>query len=188
MTIFVIAMIFCLCIIIFCICMIISCIKIIKAKRRGKKINKEKIRNNNASYMAILKHFYGLPIADGIMTRCFWCNDKVIFEANGASFNLPFSKITDVSIKTDVEIQKQYVSSAGGAVAGAVLFGPLGAAIGGRAKEKTNRQITTYLIFTYLDNQELKYIALESSYLPNAQKFVNAFQKIKPATAKSFDL
>ena len=35
---------------------------------------------------------------------------------------------------TNEQISKQAVSSAGGAVAGAVLFGPLGAIIGGRAK------------------------------------------------------
>lgn len=44
-------------------------------------------------------------------------------------------------IKTDKEIQQQYVSSVGGAVGGAVLFGPLGAITGGRAKKKTVKEV-----------------------------------------------
>lgn len=60
-------------------------------------------------------------------------NDKFNFVVNGVNFSLPINKITDISIKTDKEIQKQYVSSIGGAVAGAALFGSLGAMV--RAEE-----------------------------------------------------
>ncbi|MEH2944892.1 hypothetical protein VSQ32_19130 [Lachnospiraceae bacterium KK002] len=57
------------------------------------------------------------------------------------NFELEKSKITDMCIKTDKEIQQQYVSSVGGAVGGAVLFGPLGAITGGRAKKKTVKEV-----------------------------------------------
>ena len=36
-----------------------------------------------------------------------------------------------------------------------MLFGPVGAMIGGRSKEKTSKIIHSYLIFTFLDNDEI---------------------------------
>lgn len=171
--------------VIFCFYM---AIKTSKTRKKGKKNRQTKLNAMNANFDAMMKHFYGLPVAQGVMINCFWCKDKVVFESSGASFNLDFSKLTDVSIKSDVEIQKSYVSSTGGAIAGAVMFGALGAMIGGRTKEKTSKQVTQYLIFTYIDNNEVKYIAFECVYLPNAQKFVNAFKQIKPETMQSFNL
>lgn len=172
-------------IIAFCIFM---AVKTSKARAIAKANLQNSMVNKNALFMVAIKHFNGLPIAEGVLTQCFWCPTKVVFEANGATFNLDFSKITDISIKTDVEIQKQYVSSVGGAVAGGVIFGPLGAMIGGRAKQKQTRQVTQYLIFTYVDNGAIKYIAFDCTNTFKAQQFVNEFQKIKPAQTQSFDL
>lgn len=171
--------------IVFCIFMIV---KTSKARKIAKTNIKNSMANKNALFMVPLNHFNGLPIAEGILTQCFWCVDRIVFEANGASFNLDFAKITDIMIKTDVEIQKQYVSSVGGAVAGGVMFGPLGAMIGGRAKQKQTRQVTQYLIFTYVDNGTIKYIAFDCTNAFKAQQFVKEFQKIKPAATQSFDL
>lgn len=181
-------------VIVFCLLIIVFCIFMFIKTSKARKIAKANLQNNlaskNAFFMETMKHFNGLPIAEGILTQCYWCTTRVIFEANGASFNLDFSKITDISIKTDVEIQKQYVSSIGGAVAGGVMFGPLGAMIGGRAKQKSTKQVTQYLIFTYVDNGELKYIAFDCTVnLFKASNFVKEFQKIKPATpTQSFNL
>lgn len=68
-------------------------------------------------------------------------DDRYIFTSGTMNFELEKSKITDMCIKTDKEIQQQYVSSVGGAVGGAVLFGPLGAITGGRAKKKTVKEV-----------------------------------------------
>lgn len=156
----------------FCIFMFI---KTSKSSKKAKKEMQNKIADKNALFMSKMKHFNGLPISEGTMTDAFWCNDKIVFEANGTSYNLLLSKLTDVSENTDVEIQKQYVSSNGGAVAGAVMFGALGAMIGGRAKEKTTNTVTKYLIFTYVDNDEVKYIAFENAY--NSKLFIEEFKK-----------
>lgn len=173
----------------FCIRM---AIKTSKAKKVGKIARENDLKSKNADMMICINHFYGLPVHEGAPTKVYWCADKVIFEANGANFNLDLSKITDVSIKTDVEIQNQYVSSAGGAVAGGMLFGPIGAMIGGRTKEKQSKEVTRYIIFTYVDANEMKYIALSyGDYFPmtsEVQKFVNAFKSIKSDTPQSFDL
>ncbi len=171
--------------IIFCIR---QTIKMRKARKQNKINNQINLNERNAAFSTQLKHFNGLALSEGALTWAYWCNDKIQFEANGICFNLPLDKITDISMKSDVEIQKQYVSSAGGAVAGAVMFGALGAMIGGRTKEKTSTQVTQYLIFTYVDNNEVKYIAFECIYASKPQQFVNAFKTIKPSTTQSFNL
>lgn len=80
-------------------------------------------------------------------------------------------------IKTDTEIQQQYISSVGGAVGGAVLFGPLGAMIGGRAKKKTiKNEVHRYLIITY-QSPEIKYIGFEIGFnMAFANAYINEFK------------
>ena len=87
------------------------------------------------------------------------------------------SKITDISVKTDVEIQKQYVSSAGGAIAGGMVFGPLGAIVGGRVKEKKTREFTYYLIFTYRSDAEISYISFEIWSSMGVMKKIESWKK-----------
>lgn len=177
--------------IVFCFYM---AIKTSKNKKNIKKKNtqnakeyEKRLSDKNAKFSVNLKHFYGLPITEGSLVDCYWCDDKIIFEGSGLSFNLSFEKLTDVSIKTDVEIQKQYVSSAGGAVAGAMMFGALGALIGGRTKEKTSKQVNKYLIFTYVNDEEVKYIAFDV-YMNMGNIFVNAFKELNKSSTATIDL
>lgn len=128
-----------------------------KLEKRAKKEEQKEYANNHITLM----HMAGLPISEGVSCECGLEKEQFNFNGGGNEFNLKFDKITSLDIKTDVEIQKQYVSSVGGAVGGAVLFGPLGAIIGGRAKKKTHKETTYYLIFTYLKNQEVSYISFE---------------------------
>lgn len=147
------------------------------------------LQEHEVLFSGTFKHFYGLPFAEGVLTQCHWCKNKIMFEANGVQLNLDISKISDISHKTDVEIQKQYVSSIGGAAAGAALFGTVGAMIGGRAKKKEIRTTTWYLIFTYIKDDSVENIAFETNgNLPKASLFVNKFKEVKPKTAQSFDL
>lgn len=144
-----------------------------KAKKELSKLKDDR----QASLVMTLNHFNGLPIAENTPTQILSCPNEYEFLANNTSFKLDKNKIQDISITNDVEIQKSYSSSVGGAIGGAVLFGPLGAMIGGRAKEKTSRIINSYLIFTYLDNNEIKYIAFNCSNVFNANKFVKEFKQ-----------
>ena len=147
----------------------------LKAKTK-KELSKLK-DDRHASLIMALNHFNGLPVAENTITQIFSCPNEYEFLANNTSFKLDKSKVQDISITNDVEIQKSYTSSVGGAIGGAVLFGPLGAMIGGRAKEKTSRTINNYLIFTYLDNNEIKYIAFHCSSISNANKFIKEFKQ-----------
>ena len=107
-------------------------------------------------------HVNGLPIAENLLCEILSYSDRIDFKAGTTNIKLPREKITDMCIKTDTEIQKQAVSSVGGAIAGGVMFGPLGAIIGGRAKNKKVKTTTQYLIITYTGEQgELKYIGFD---------------------------
>lgn len=144
-----------------------------KNKKNLSKLKDQK----NASLFITLSHFYGLPIAENTLTQIFSCPNEYEFLANGNTFKLNKSKITDVTITNDVEIQKNNVSSIGGAIGGAILFGPIGAMIGGRSKEKTSKIVNSYLIFTFLDNNEIKYIAFNCTNDFKAQKIVKEFKQ-----------
>lgn len=108
-------------------------------------------------------------MAEKVVCSVYYLPDKLVIESGAANFSLPTDRITDISVITDVEIQKHYTSSIGGAVGGALLFGPLGAMVGGRSKEQTSATLTYFLVFTYLKDEEIKYIAF------------NATQKVKEA-------
>lgn len=146
------------------------------------------IEKKGASVFGVFNHVNGLPIAENILCQVSSLPDKYEINANGATFNLDKNKVTDVCIKTDVEIQNQYVSSVGGAVGGALLFGPLGAIIGGRAKKKTSKVINRYLIFTYQNNDEIKYVGFDVTNNFAATKFVDEFMKNKQSQNVSIDL
>lgn len=165
--------------------LIILIIANIKKVKRG--IEKDKA--DGIIQRGVFRHFNGLNLPENTLCTILLYNDKYEFKANGISFNLPLAKITDVCCKTDVDIQKQYVSSVGGAVGGAVLFGPIGAMIGGRAKQKKVKKVSTYLIITYMDNDAVKYIgfdATNSEWVAN--NFVNQFKTNGSNTATKIDL
>jgi len=123
------------------------------------------------------KHQAGLPLAEGATCEIEYGTTGFVFKSSGNTFNMDFSKITDICVKTDAEIQSQYVSSIGGAVGGAVLFGPLGAMIGGRAKKKSTTTLSYYMIITYNKNNAVNYISFEIFEPARAHKIISDFKQ-----------
>lgn len=146
------------------------------------KVNSERLSTS------LVKHFTGLPLAEGTNCKIQHNPNDFSFAASGNIFSLSNDKITDMCIKTDAEIQRQYVSSVGGAVGGAVLFGPIGAMIGGRTKEKKMTSITHYLIITYLKDGQVSYICFEINEIDKIQKWINEFQQCPHAQGVSVEL
>lgn len=107
------------------------------------------------------KHTNGLPVAKNAWCDIFVFEDKLLLESCGVKFNLLFSKVKRVDKTTDIAIQKSYTSSAGGALSGAILFGAIGAMIGGMSTERTSNVAIHYLIITYDRDGILSYIAFE---------------------------
>lgn len=113
--------------------------------------------------LAGVRHQAGLPLAQDAVCTIFYDADRFQITGAGNTFELSYEKLTDISVKTDTEIQKQYVSSVGGAIAGGMVFGPLGAIVGGRAKQKKTTETTYYLIFTYNSDNQICYTSFEIS-------------------------
>ncbi|MCK1998928.1 hypothetical protein MPH47_17160 [Psychrobacillus psychrodurans] len=142
---------------------------------------KERKQLLGADFCIKVKHMAGLPVAEGAEVFVYRCKDKVIFERNQENFELDVSNMKDILIKTETEIQKSYASSVGGAVGGYVLFGPLGAMVGGRTKEKTSTITDKYLIFDYVNkNGTQEFISFEVTKEPDAILFnTNHYQITK---------
>ncbi len=122
----------------------------------------------------------GLPLPPG--TRCLVSvyADVLSIEALGQRFTLPQRRIFNVSVSTVKQLQKQYVSSVGGTIAGGLLLGPLGAIIGGSAKQKNIKSFDRFLIFAYLDNNgsDTKYLvfSVKDSLADKSGDFVRLFK------------
>lgn len=149
--------------------------------------NQRGLSNDEAQYKPLscdTWHVNGLPIAENVRCAITQGPDEFVFLSGNMRFELEKSKIVDMCIKTDTEIQQQYVSSIGGAVAGACLFGPVGAIIGGRAKKKkVKNEVHSYLIITYQSDSEIKYIGFEiCSHILAANQFVDDFRKSHATT------
>lgn len=172
---------------------IIFCIYMIRVTSKARKVNKQQkaaLKAQGLSIYAAFTHVNGLPISENLLCEVFSYPNRIEFKAGTTNITLSREKITDMCIKTDVEIQQQYVSSVGGAIGGAVLFGPLGAMIGGRAKKKTDKKRHTYLIITYTGDQgELKYVGFDATANTiAATKLVAEFHKLNQNSGAQIQL
>lgn len=148
----------------------------LKRYTKYKKMKSERNPEEDGVY-GKFKHTVGLSIPENTMCSLHLYSQELKVNGNGVSFNLPRNRILDIVIKSEEEIQKQLVSSAGGAVAGGILFGALGAMVGGRAKEKKIKTFKQYLIFTYEKDGKPEYIAFDTTDNVDYIKFVSYFQK-----------
>lgn len=152
------------------------------------KTNK-KYGKGNFIYSAKLTYFGGLNLPQNVKSKVVCLKDKITIESSGQEFNLPTEKIIDVSIQTATQIRQQYVSSVGGAVAGAVLLGPLGAIIGGSSTKKTIKDKTKYLIFTYQSDGETKYLVFDvTEKMQDAHNITAKYKYLKKAPNVKVDL
>lgn len=137
------------------ICMGLCLAMVLSLILRKKRANAEKeLTDKGIVIRANLQHIAGLQVSDFLPCLIEITTDLYKFNVSNINFTLPRSKVTDVCIKTKTEVQKQYVSSFGGAAMGGALFGLAGAAYGGRAKAKNIRNITNFLVITYLGESE----------------------------------
>ena len=105
----------------------------------------------------------GLNLPEGAPCMAIALRSRVVFTALGQEYSLPADRIISASVMTKRQMQRQYVSNAGGALAGAMLLGPVGALIGGYAGRRSISSSAKYLIFTYQDGEEIKYIVFDAT-------------------------
>lgn len=151
---------------------------------------KKKQNFDGVTVYTAFHHVDGLPIAENLLCEVFSYPDRIEFKAGTTSIKLSRKKITDMCLKFDTEIQNQAVSSVGGTIAGAVMFGTLGAIIGGRSKNKKVKTTTQYLIITYTGEQgELKYIGFDIKNNPSsAAKLVQEFRELNASSGIQIEL
>lgn len=153
----------------------------ITAKRKQEKLEKKKT--------ATFEHISGLPIAEEAICKVSLEDDRIKIVRNGDTYNLYKEKLLDVNIKTETVGSSQYVSSVGGAIAGGMIAGPLGAAIGGRTKEKGGMAHFYYLIFVYEKDGQLQSIVFNAmGQYSKACKFVEDFNRNKIGSNKEINL
>lgn len=123
-------------------------------------------------------HINGLPLGDGDIVNAYWCDDRIVFRSDENRYDLPFSNLLNICIKSDVEIYNQCKLSEN---LDFIPYGSVGAALYDKGKETT--QATQYLIFTYKGkyNGETKYIAFELNQYntATANNIVNYFLKLQ---------
>lgn len=157
------------------VCILANIVTTIKMKRQSKKNAKDlrrlveteqqKLKSQGMVSETVLRHISGLGTAANVFCTIQVWQEHYTFIMNNITFNLQRDKVTDIAIKTETEVQQQYVSSVGGAVLGGALFGAAGAAYGGRAKKKEIKTISSYLVFTYVSeaSSDVKYLVFEST-------------------------
>lgn len=127
----------------------------------------------------------GLPVPEKTLAQIYYFDDRVEIDAGGTEYSLTLDRVRQIGIQTSVEQQTQVVSSVGGAVLGAAVAGPLGAAVGGRAKEKQTRSTSSYLVIHYIGKGGAPaYIAFDSLYTPKCTDIVKLFQQRPHQTEK----
>ena len=119
-------------------------------------------------------HIEGLPIRSGARCTVLTTTQRIAIKAQGATFIIDKSQILDISIQKDVEQLHQRVSSIGGAIAGGVLFGTIGAVVGGRAKVKKIKVKRKVFVITYNKDASIQYVAFQ--YAPKAIDLVKEFK------------
>lgn len=131
----------------------------------------------------------GLDLAAGSICSAVCSPESISFSASGQTFTLSPEKLIDVSVMTPQEIQTQYVSSVGGAIAGGILLGPIGAALGGSAQKKKTKIVRQYLIFAYQADSEVKYIVFDVTSAPqNGKKISKIYAYLKKNENKQVSL
>nr|DAM16849.1 MAG TPA: hypothetical protein [Caudoviricetes sp.] len=131
----------------------------------------------------------GLDLAAGSICSAVCSPESISFSASGQTFTLSPEKLIDVSVMTPQEIQTQYVSSVGGAIAGGIFLGPIGAALGGSAQKKKTKIVRQYLIFAYQTDSEVKYIVFDVTSAPqNGKKISKIYAYLKKNENKQVSL
>ena len=128
-------------------------------KRKMEEQRKAAIAAKPLAYAKIVecKLFTGLPVPKNTDSEVTFGYQGLLIKTNAQTFDINYNKIIRIDVKTDEQIRTQYVSSVGGAIAGAELFGPLGALIGGSPQQVQNKTVTTYLIITYYSGNTVNY-------------------------------
>ena len=121
----------------------------------------------------------GLDLPVGTRCRLAYEEDCLRVTALGHDFTLAHEKVRAAQILTQKDMQRQYVSSAGAAVAGGMLLCPLGAAVGGAVRRRTVRRRDRFLVLGYGDaGGPTRFLIFQiTQWGSRGREFVSAYKK-----------
>lgn len=120
----------------------------------------------------------GLPVTEGTLCQIYYFDDCLEIVAAGVEYILKMEQVQDILIRTQSNVQSQFVSSTGGAILGAAIAGPVGAAVGGRAKKKEVREIALYLTISYTGKDgNAAYMAFIATHTPKCREMESLFHQ-----------
>ena len=130
------------------------------------------------SFKGSFTHLFGLPLVEGARCTIFLEDGSIRINGQSVDFIIDKEKLRDISVQKNVEQYRQAVSSTGGALAGAIAFGALGAAIGGRTRMKTYNPVQKALVITYDKDDTVQCIAFKYNF--RAYRLTEKFAKTRP--------
>ena len=111
-----------------------------------------------------MKHVDGLNLPAGAKCMAYFLTDRIVLSALGREVHIPENKIAVVSVMKKQDIQKQYVSNTGAAVAGAIV----GALVLGAPSLRNVKTTRKNLVIGFLsDASGIAYILFDASFNPN---------------------
>lgn len=124
----------------------------------------------------------GLPSAMGAECRLVARKDTVTLMCGGRTYNIGMSQVRGIETFMEKETMKEFKMRPGRAIAGGILFGPVGAIIGGMPKssdmEATDRM---FFVLNYENSAgEVAFILLESPDF-KIEKCMEDFQRYIPS-------
>ncbi len=135
----------------------------------------------------------GLDIPAGARCSLAYWPDHLAVTALGRTYELPLARIAAAEAATVRTVRRQYVSSAGGAVAGGMLFGPIGALLGGAARPRSVRDSSVLLLVAYTapeSGTDMRYLVFQPGpwTAAKAKRFAAALAQAGGAGAASVPL
>lgn len=129
-------------------------------------------------------------VVEGPLPQKTYCNIflkdnvlSIIPSAGNSLLKLNVDQLTGINSFTDVQIQEANKSVVGRAAIGGILFGGLGAVVGGMSglSSKKKRKYRSFLVLNYRssDTEEIKVLSFETG-LPVSSKFLKAVQVKMP--------
>lgn len=130
-------------------------------------------------------HTAGLSAAPDALCSLTLNKENLLIHGSGFDYNLALSRISSMDLKTDKDIQTfvNQSSSAGKALAGAMMFGVVGALVGGRTKTTTTQHVTYqfFLVVTYRKEEDIDYMIFKSNGQKPVLDFTHAYSLVRNA-------
>lgn len=85
-------------------------------------------------------------------------------------------KVIDAGIRSKQEITNHYVSNAGAAIAGGMMFGEIGALLAGQPEKITEKSVSKYFTVIYNTGGAAQGILFDVTKVPEATLLLNFYQ------------